>query len=1062
MPGIATAPKTVEKFDSEVWEAKKDELINEIAEAVFAKTLEGKDGLTEDEAFELACLMSRYSLKDGLELVHAASGFFSDQQVAAMIREYGGRHELQQKLVAGSSLKERLLTFIDYRLASPLGACLNGDSKSFWSDREEKADKFVEESPDLAAKDPYLAEKLKILLREQDDTDPDRPGGSGIGNLTFTDQAAPFKERIDRLYDAFYENPSIEGMGKVKKEEVSSTVTEASAFLAEFVELVKDKPVYFVPVQEWLFKEIFRTKVKIEGLRWPDVDVESAFTPGKKMPLREAIKEYRDTAKVKDGKSSFTHKWAMDEAFREPVDAGNLRISRKKIEEYLEDMDIDPARLDVQSLLKRNSVSKLDTTFKMQCKAYSDRLLEENNRTLEKIRALQKAGKTDMKGLNYQYNVTRELQEIYASLLKGEMDELRVRMHLNSTAAFSAKFSADLKEKNFASRIQSSSIFDFFRQPKSEEVREVRPAKIDHFSRRELEEAFHQIFPLINLDELNALRKANGAADATRVKKEAGIYGPSTYFDPEHKSYGVDGDPRDPWPVELMKISESIDAILVTGVYNQRDEAEGSWESDGSTLTTHSPEDLPRKTVVFQLVPYVGMALPTALHGIPIQRVIGITWKGKQVPVVTTKDAMGRTIVESFSPDVKDIAYAQEIPELLPSVTDVSEVEYQAWLKRQEKKGERRQTKEQAYRLLPADCKRFVDEIRPLQPAERVRRVETFVREIGYYDFKNGETEGERVGTSLQIRWNLMRQRMKKLQSEKPTDKELASKKIAGVCVDFQEITTLLLSAVDCIAGKMSALRVHHDTKVTSQDAHALSYVEWPTPKGESMRIPVDGTPSGTNEEEQKDLNNIQELRQVERADKLEQYRFEHDMEEETVKIFPKKAEEEKPVFEKPLSTKEAVESFRKKEVVSNEDEFEGKKAPTLTRERMTEYLKTALSEQEMHALYRTVGWIAYGGVIEELTKLGVAEDAFDKEGRMKMELAQVYTQGTQDRLHQNQGVEASSIVHDWQNACNKLRPLGYTPTRLAALVADAMPRATDPGSKRDRSISYLGRIVNG
>ncbi len=510
-----------------------------------------------------------------------------------------------------------------------------------------------------------------------------------------------------------------------------------------------------------------------------------------------------------------------------------------------------------------------------------------------------------------------------------------------------------------------------------------------------------------------------------------------------------------------MKVSRPVDAILVTGVYDTRDETEGVWKAGRAMFNTESPPDLPRTTTIFELTAKVGMALPVALHATHDLHVIGITEKGKQVPVVVEKDEMGRVIVESFPPDVKRIAYAQEVPDLLPSVTDISEQEYTAWLTQRERSGQDKdhQTPERAFRLLPTDCKRFVENIRLLAPAERVRQIEEFVRGIGYYDFRNGETEGERVGTTLKVRWELMRQRMKVLQNEAPKDASLAAKKIAGVCVDFQELTTHLLGAAGCIAGKLSALRVHHDTKVTSQDAHALSYVEWPTKNGGSMRIPVDGTPSGTNAAEREDLNRIQEPTQADRADKLEAYRFEHEMEiEKEATTEDEKEKESRPKVLNVLGKERG--SLHKVDGIPVEEISVEKIPRSLTKERMTEYLTVSLSAQETHALYRLVSWMAYSGALEELAQLGDAPGAFNREGQLKMEIAQMYMNGLQEATSQSKTSESASIVRDWERAYQKIRASKYTPTRLATLVSDALPRATDPQSRRDRSITYLGRIV--
>lgn len=1031
-------PPGTERFDSEDWEKERDAVIDEVAKALETNIL------TDVEAFELTCIMSRHSLKDGLALAKKTQ--LDGASVADLLREYGGKHDAQQKLVAGQPLRERILQFVDYRSASPLSFVASNGS---WRDREKRADEFIACARDFVDKDPELELKIKTLLREDSDKDPNRPGGSGITAPSFDQsnkQILALKDKIDRLYEPFYDNPSPEGAGKPKIREISPLVSEANEYLREWTEIASSKPVFFVPVQEWLFKRLFNTKAVITGLRWPDIEVESAIAPGKKLPLREAVKEYHQASKNGD----INHDWALERLFAEPVENQTTTISLKILPDCLKYIGIDPAQLDVQGLIKRNSVTKLELTFKIRCRQYADALTKERQQ-LEQKRAVLKARKRSVDAVEYDLRATQELERMLAQLAKGEMDIDALNKRSFHSAA-NRSFTGDVQERNLTTAIQSRGILETLRNFTNTEAREARPAKYDHFSRTEMEGVFQQVFPAIELAELKRRRTYNRAErDITTKRHEAKIWNAESYFDPEDESYGVDGDPKEAYPKELMKISQPVDAILVTGVYDTRDENEGRWKTTNTTHDTDSPHDLPRTTAIFELAAKVGMVLPVALHGIHDPHVIGITDKGKQVPVVVKKDAVGRLIVESFPSTVQRIAYAQEVPALLPAVTDVSEQVYTIWQAQREKHGEDkgRQTPEQAFRLLPTDCKKFVEEVRSLAPAERVRHIERFVRAIGYYDFRNGETEGERVGTSLKVRWELMRQRMKLLQAESPKDPALAAKKIAGVCVDFQELTTTLLRAAGCIAGKLSALRVHNETKVTSQDAHALSYVEWPTDNGGSMRIPVDGTPNGTNAEEEKVLDRIQEATQEERADKLAAHRFEDEMEinEEGQQKAPAALEKEQ-------------EPLRKQPPTPLEEMSVKKKPPSQAKERMTEYLRTSLSAQETHALYRLVSWMAYSGALEELAQLGDTPSAFHREGQIKMEIAQIYTDGLKETMPQTRTDESASIVRDWEHAYHKVRASRYTPTRLAALVADALPRATDTKSRRDRSITYLGKIV--
>lgn len=224
------------------------------------------------------------------------------------------------------------------------------------------------------------------------------------------------------------------------------------------------------------------------------------------------------------------------------------------------------------------------------------------------------------------------------------------------------------------------------------------------------------------------------------------------------------------------------------------------------------------------------------------------------------------------------------------------------------------------------------------------------------------------------------------------------------------------------------------------------------------MRIPVDGTPGGTNPEEMKDLARIQEPTQSVRADLLEAHRFEQGMDEEE--------HEKNGVVEKgqkiPLASDNEKTWMSIKTGPTPTEEPEKKKGPrSLTKERMTKYLETSLSPQETHALYRVVSWMAYSPALDELSRLGRVPAALSQEGQLKMEIAEIYTDSLNDSTSQYHSNEPTSIVRDWEYAYHKLRASKYTPKDLATLVTDALPRATDPKSRRDRSINYLAKIVS-
>jgi hypothetical protein len=106
---------------------------------------------------------------------------------------------------------------------------------------------------------------------------------------------------------------------------------------------------------------------------------------------------------------------------------------------------------------------------------------------------------------------------------------------------------------------------------------------------------------------------------------------------------------------------------------------------------------------------------------------------------------------------------------------------------------------------------------------------------------------------------------MKELKASEKIKNKFKGKVYAGVCADSAIITTAMLRRVGIMAG-IGIGYVPKNKKVTSKEAHAVSFIVLPSQKGRNEVCLVDSTPSSLDE---KMNERIEELRSVsfEKAD---------------------------------------------------------------------------------------------------------------------------------------------------------------------------------------------------
>lgn len=167
-------------------------------------------------------------------------------------------------------------------------------------------------------------------------------------------------------------------------------------------------------------------------------------------------------------------------------------------------------------------------------------------------------------------------------------------------------------------------------------------------------------------------------------------------------------------------------------------------------------------------------------------------------------------------------------------------------------------TETQSTGVLPPLLKKFIHEIKDFPPHLKVAKIQEFVRTIGYYDFENKGMMTKKAGKILPARLRVMEQRMHELRrlDDLPTEQSF-HKQYAGVCADFAYLTTVLLREAGLAAGVVEGFQVNGQT-ITPSQAHAVSFVLWPSGGDQPTLVLVDGTPGGLTPREQELLAQIQ------------------------------------------------------------------------------------------------------------------------------------------------------------------------------------------------------------
>ncbi|MSU75171.1 MAG: transglutaminase domain-containing protein [Candidatus Magasanikbacteria bacterium] len=430
-------------------------------------------------------------------------------------------------------------------------------------------------------------------------------------------------------------------------------------------------------------------------------------------------------------------------------------------------------------------------------------------------------------------------------------------------------------------------------------------AKKDNLDPATIERLVYELFPEIPRNKFP--RRAYG---------ETGGYGAGAVYDaiPQHylrrrdSNQLVDGDPLKKG-AEVLELREMVNEFIVTQVYAKYNRPTNAWETVPFAV---APElDEPVKEYTFKLPAIGGLTeinLPVMLGAkVLTERVKGITANGEEValanarlltppspvrrgdvspPLLTGEgrvrgsstegeskisvNSLGQVLVavDVDKLGLTSIVYSQSRSELPATMPNISTKEYARYKK--DFVAEHGASATEKIAELPEELLLFTDSIRDQDPKTQVLRIQKFVRNISYYDFDNGEVQGQKWGQSISEKLSFMERRLKELRTRKPElAKQLRQKKYAGVCADFAELTAALLREVGLVSGVASGF-LPKDTSITTAEAHGIAYAAFPGADNKSRLIAVDGTPSGVTEEEQIKLQSIQQPSLAEREEEVE------------------------------------------------------------------------------------------------------------------------------------------------------------------------------------------------
>ncbi|MFZ4632485.1 MAG: transglutaminase-like domain-containing protein [Patescibacteria group bacterium] len=333
---------------------------------------------------------------------------------------------------------------------------------------------------------------------------------------------------------------------------------------------------------------------------------------------------------------------------------------------------------------------------------------------------------------------------------------------------------------------------------------------------------------------------------------------PSSYLNAELNGLnGGDPSPEQGEEKEVMILRDKLNDFISFNILGQGLDNPSSSLKSYFSLNHKSEGPFTETTIT---LPNIGnlntIRLPKPVtSNVILERVKGVTKNNEEILLETEINSLGEVNVLPGKNKVEKVVYSLQISQdpLDRIIPKISDKEYDKYQERFIK--ENGQDLKENIADLPEELEFFANSLKSLPPKERIVAIEQFVKQYGYYDFKNGEINKLKNGKSASEQVLMMEMRMEQLKEANP---ELKNKKYAGVCSDFALLNTALLRKAGILSGVAAGFG-SNEKNIYPSMAHAVSYVVLPDNHNLNQVFMVDPTPTGVNEEEEKLLAEFRE-----------------------------------------------------------------------------------------------------------------------------------------------------------------------------------------------------------
>ncbi|MFH1430779.1 MAG: hypothetical protein ABIG71_04690, partial [Candidatus Uhrbacteria bacterium] len=356
------------------------------------------------------------------------------------------------------------------------------------------------------------------------------------------------------------------------------------------------------------------------------------------------------------------------------------------------------------------------------------------------------------------------------------------------------------------------------------------PAVPDPTDRAAVERIARQIFPELaqNEQQSGLLQRFCGFFRGGEYPPAVMPTSPADYLRSDGVEQISDGDPRELNPREIARFRESfpMSQFLTTSVLGKYNPASRNWRAVDIPLALTANESTRAMTGELQELPSgAAVRLPIGIGGKvgeggalgysgppPMEKEEGRSG----TPLEVIRDTAGAVARLPMNERVGSIVYTQYVPELPPVLSDVSSRVYDTFKKRLTTQLGNEDFEASIGALFP-EFDVFLASIKDREPRERIESIERFVRDVGYYDFDNREVQALKRDVSFTERLRIMRERMEQLKERASgsspssrggerggvAEQSLNDKQLAGICADFNLLTTALLRRSGVLAGCM-------------------------------------------------------------------------------------------------------------------------------------------------------------------------------------------------------------------------------------------------------------------